>query len=43
MLRNVVILGGGTAGLLMAASLRVKLPEIKVQLVASGTLGVIGV
>ena len=43
MLRNVVILGGGTAGLLMAASLRVKLPEIKVQLVASAALGVIGV
>ncbi len=43
MLHHLVILGGGTAGLLMATSLRVKVPTLKVTLVHSPTLGVIGV
>lgn len=43
MVRDVVILGGGTAGFLMALSLRTRLPHIRVRLVRSPSLGVIGV
>lgn len=43
MVKDVIILGGGTAGFLMALSLRRRLPNIRVRLVRSPSLGVIGV
>ncbi|GAA5481034.1 tryptophan 7-halogenase [Haloferula sargassicola] len=41
--REVLVLGGGTAGLLAALTLRLKLPSLAVRLVRSPDLGVIGV
>lgn len=43
MVQDIVILGGGTAGFMMALSLRTRLPAIRVRLVRSPSLGVIGV
>jgi tryptophan halogenase len=43
MVKEIVILGGGTAGFMMAISLRTRLPEMRVRLVRSPTIGVIGV
>lgn len=43
MVQDIVILGGGTAGFLMALSLRTRLPHLRVRLVRSPSLGVIGV
>lgn len=43
MVKNVVILGGGTAGFFMALSLKTRLPNVRVRLVRSPSLGVIGV
>lgn len=43
MVREIVILGGGSAGLLMALALRRRVPDIRLRLVRSPALGVIGV
>ena len=43
MIQKVIVLGGGTAGLLAALSLRVRLPQLTVQVIRSRELGVIGV
>jgi tryptophan halogenase len=43
MMRQVIVLGGGTAGLLTALALKVKLPQLEVTLLRSKDLGVIGV
>lgn len=41
--RSILILGGGSAGLLAALALRTRLPHVPVTLVRSAKLGVIGV
>jgi tryptophan halogenase len=41
--RSVIVLGGGTAGLLSAISLRLKVPDLPVRLIRSKDIGVIGV
>jgi len=41
--RDIVVLGAGTAGLLAALTLRVKLPRLQVRVVRSPDIGVIGV
>jgi tryptophan 7-halogenase len=43
MIRRVVVLGGGTAGLVAALTLRVKLPQLQVRVIRSPDIGVIGV
>ena len=43
MIRKVVILGGGSAGFLAAMALKVKLPQLQVDLIHSKDLGIIGV
>jgi len=43
MIRTVLILGGGSAGLLAALSLKTKLPALDVRLILSRALGIIGV
>lgn len=43
MIRRVTILGGGTAGLLAALSLKARLPALEVKVLRSRELGVIGV
>ena len=43
MIHNVVILGGGSAGLLAALSLKARLPQLAVRVVFSREIGVIGV
>jgi tryptophan 7-halogenase len=43
MIKNILILGAGSAGLLTAVSLRRKLPELPVRVVRSPDIGVIGV
>jgi len=43
MIRQVVVLGGGSAGLLAALSLRVRLPHLAVRVIFSRELGIIGV
>jgi tryptophan 7-halogenase len=43
MIRKVVILGGGSAGLLAALSVKTKLPLLEVRLILSRAIGVIGV
>jgi tryptophan halogenase len=43
MIQDVLILGGGTAGFFMAASLKTHHPGLRVQLVRSPGLGIIGV
>lgn len=40
---KIVVVGGGTAGLLAALSLRIKLPNIAITVIRSKELGVIGV
>jgi len=42
-IRSVLVLGGGSAGLLAALSLKRMLPELEVELVRSTAIGVIGV
>jgi len=43
MIQDVLILGGGTAGFFMAASLKTHHPRLRVRVVRSPTLGIIGV
>src|SRR5262249_26083659 len=43
MIRNVLVLGAGSAGLLAAISLRRKIPKLPVRIVRSADIGVIGV
>lgn len=43
MVRRIVVLGGGTAGLVAALTLRIKLPELHVRVIRSPDIGVIGV
>src|SRR4030095_1183663 len=42
-LSNVVVLGGGTAGLLAALTLRRQLPQLSIRVIHSADIGVIGV
>ena len=43
MIRNVIVLGGGSAGFMAALALRLKLPHLKVAVIRSGEIGIIGV
>ncbi len=43
MIKNVVVLGAGTAGLMAALAIRRKIPQLQVQVVRSPDIGVIGV
>ena len=43
MIQNILVLGAGSAGLLAAISLRLKIPQIAVRVVRSPEIGVIGV
>src|SRR5256885_2045977 len=43
MIQSLLVLGGGSAGLLAALSLRVKLPRLPIRLVFSREIGIIGV
>lgn len=43
MIQTVLVLGGGSAGLLAALSLKRKIPQVTVRLVRSPDIGVIGV
>jgi tryptophan halogenase len=43
MIRNVVVLGGGSAGLLAALSLKARLPQLAVRVIFSREIGIIGV
>ena len=43
MIQDVLILGGGTAGFFMGASLKTHHPSLRVRLVRSPGLGIIGV
>ena len=42
-MRNVIVLGGGSAGFLAALTLRLKLPHLAVRVIHSSDLGIIGV
>jgi tryptophan halogenase len=42
-IQRVVVLGGGTAGLIAALTLRIKLPQLQVRVIRSADIGVIGV
>ncbi len=43
MIREVIVLGGGTAGFLSALTLKIKLPQLRIRVVRSRELGIIGV
>jgi tryptophan 7-halogenase len=43
MIQSIAILGAGTAGLVAALTLRVKLPQLRVRVIRSPDIGVIGV
>jgi tryptophan 7-halogenase len=43
MIQNILVLGGGSAGLLAAISLKRKIPKLAVRVVRSADIGVIGV
>jgi tryptophan halogenase len=43
MVREIIILGGGSAGLMTALALRRKVPQVRVRLLRSPALGIIGV
>ncbi len=43
MIHNIVVLGGGTAGLTAALTLKRKLPQLKIRVVRSPEIGIIGV
>lgn len=42
-IKDVLVLGGGTAGMLAAISLKVRLPQLNVRVLRSPSIGVIGV
>jgi tryptophan 7-halogenase len=41
--RNVIVLGGGSAGFMVALALKMKLPDLSVRVIHSSDLGIIGV
>lgn len=43
MIRSIVVLGGGSAGLIAALTLKMKLPQLMVRVIRSPDIGVIGV
>ena len=43
MVKNILVLGGGSAGLLAAISIKIKVPQIHVRVVRSKEIGIIGV
>src|SRR5688500_12782279 len=43
MIQNVLVLGAGSAGLIAALTLKRKLPQLRVQVIRSPELGIIGV
>jgi tryptophan halogenase len=43
MIQNIAVLGGGSAGFIAAITLKKKLPELRVRVVRSPDIGVIGV
>lgn len=43
MIRHILVLGGGSAGLLAAVSLKIKLPALRITLLRSPSIGIIGV
>ncbi len=43
MIREVIVLGGGTAGFLSALTLKIKLPHLRIRVVRSKEIGIIGV
>src|SRR6476661_5678016 len=43
MIKDVLVLGAGSAGLIAAISLRLKIPQLSVRIVRSPDIGVIGV
>ena len=43
MIQSVVVLGGGTAGFLAAITLKTKIPALRVAVIRSKELGIIGV
>jgi tryptophan halogenase len=43
MIRGVIVLGGGTAGLTVALTLKLRIPELRVRVIRSPEIGVIGV
>ena len=43
MIKNILVLGAGSAGLIAAISLRRKLPQLSIRVVRSPEIGVIGV
>jgi tryptophan halogenase len=43
MIQKVIVLGGGTAGLMAALALKLKIPQLQIRVVRSPDIGVIGV
>jgi tryptophan 7-halogenase len=43
MIQNIIVLGGGSAGLLAALSLQATLPRLKIRIIYSREIGIIGV
>ena len=43
MIQNIIVLGGGSAGFLAALALKTKLPDVRVRIIRSKEIGIIGV
>src|SRR5580704_15631139 len=43
MIKNVIVLGAGTAGLMAALALKLKIPQLQIQVLRSPDIAVIGV